>query len=85
MAQLAQLAKEGGEKLLAGLERAQDRPGYISVRQAARRAKVPDRTLYHWIEAGTWGVRVVKLHNRRLLVDEADLERWITSLQLDHE
>jgi excisionase family DNA binding protein len=55
-------------------------PKWITIRQAARRSGIPTRTLYNWIEQGTWPVRVVNLGERKRRVRLEDFERWLESL-----
>jgi predicted DNA-binding transcriptional regulator AlpA len=56
---------------------------WITVPEAARRAHVPSRTVYHWIEAGTWPVRVVKYSEKRLQVRLDEFEVWLAARQAE--
>lgn len=60
-------------------EQPQESPRWISIREAARRANLPSRTLYNWIAAGTWPVRVFKYseHTYRVRLDE--FEQWLAA------
>ena len=58
---------------------------WITIREAARRAGIPYRTLYHWVEADVWPVRVVRLGKRRLRVDAASFESWLLKLRAERQ
>ena len=63
-------------------EAAEPPPGCITVKEAAKRAGIPSRTLYSWIKKGSWPVKVYKfqLHGAGRLVCEVDLasfETWL--------
>jgi excisionase family DNA binding protein len=53
---------------------------WISVPEAARRVNVPARTLYNWIKAGSWPVRVTQ-SDGQYRVNVAALNAWLNSLR----
>lgn len=55
------------------------KPQWITVREAARRAGLPSRTVYHWIRAGTWPVRVVKYSETRMQVRVDEFDAWLAA------
>jgi predicted DNA-binding transcriptional regulator AlpA len=54
-------------------------PELITVREAARRANIPSRTLYRWIENKTWPVRVFKYSEHVYHVRVDELEAWLAA------
>lgn len=50
----------------------------LTVPMVAAHLQVPEKTIYHWRSTG-YGPRAVRV-GRRLLFDEADVERWFEEL-----
>ena len=59
-------------------------PQWITIRECARRAGIPFRTMYNWVESGSWPVRVVSMGENRQRVRLDEFQRWLDSLNADH-
>lgn len=66
--------KVGLKKLLSDID---ERPRWITIPEAARRAGVPKRTMYNWLGSGKCGVTVHPYGDREYRLLEDEFDRWL--------